>query len=167
MLHMQRRSSPCIAHTCGRCAAWLRCWTRLDLDFMQSSLCRPYAQVKEGNSPAVFRRPAVCFLPPTAAPLAGPAQFCFWHLHFVRTLARRASACEERAVVGWALRPCVRASRALQQKKVVPEHTVGVGGRRGECVAQACFRAGLAEWACATMPGGRGFSPACVQGPGC
>ena len=142
------------------------CWTWPASDFMQRALCRPVPEKWKAFLPLYSGAPAVCFSPPPRRPRWRDApnsafgtciSYAPWHT--------RASACEKCAVVGWALRPCARARWALQQK-TVQNMWLGGGARAGVCVAQACFRAGLARWACATMPGGCGFSPTCVQGPG-
>ena len=165
MLYMQR--GPAHAGACVRGARCLvSCWTWPDSDFMQRALCRPVPEKWKAFLPLYSGAPAVCFSPPPRRPRWRDApnsafgtciSYAPWHV--------RASACEKCAVVGWALRPCARARWALQQK-TVQNMWPGGGAPAGVCVAQACFRAGLARWACATMPGGCGFSPTCVQGPG-
>ena len=110
--------------------------------------------------------PAVCFSPPPRRPRWRDApnsafgtciSYAPWHV--------RASACEQTR--GRRLSPpplCARPMGASTES--CPEHVAWGGAPAGMCVAQACFRAGLARWACATMPGGFGSSPTCVHGPG-
>lgn len=54
---------PTQGNACGGRAAWLGCWSRPDSDFMQSALCSLCPRYERQISPAVFRRPAVCFSP--------------------------------------------------------------------------------------------------------